>query len=291
MDQILMEDLNFTTSIGGEKTTKEQHDNYLEALDKYFELKQKYDNNLLKISKKNSEKEKGQSYLKAKCIQCKKEGGTIFSNKGNRYSAVCGASKPCGLRIDLYRGFFTNIQTTLYELKSIVESSKDCMISLKNDEIFKYKGDTECVEHFKSLGSHFSTAEKMYLELLKTVENTYNNKEKVEKIAELHEKSNDLIKELQKGAQEYMKSSPKQFDFIQSLVEQQIRLLFPIFKEIDELKYEVREMEISVLERKQEYNDDSGKKIIERRDFPISVLVQRPVELEKEEINTGEPRA
>ena len=88
------------------------------AITDYYKLKQKYENKIAIEKKKILEndsltsKEKHKKFLQIKktCINCKKSGGTIFSNNNNNISAVCGAINPCKLNIQINRGYFFNIR-------------------------------------------------------------------------------------------------------------------------------------------------------------------------------------
>ena len=88
---------------------------YLEALKNYYELKKVYEKQYyqkkLNIIKQTnlSTKEKKQKFqeMKKLCINCKKEGGTIFTNKNNTLKALCGnESNPCKLNIELQKGIY-----------------------------------------------------------------------------------------------------------------------------------------------------------------------------------------
>ena len=49
-----------------------------------------------------------------KCIGCKRNVGTIFSNKNNTYSAVCGDKEDaCPLDISLKRGIYVHLPTEI----------------------------------------------------------------------------------------------------------------------------------------------------------------------------------
>ena len=75
----------------------------------YYELKQKYEENMNK--RKNHIKKKKDLTLKEKrakikkligtCVNCNKEGGTIFEEKNGMLKAFCGANPPCDLNINI----------------------------------------------------------------------------------------------------------------------------------------------------------------------------------------------
>jgi hypothetical protein len=130
--------------------TEEPKKDYYEYLNMYFSYKNKYDT------------QKGQK----KCIKCKKNGGTIFSNKNNRYVAVCGAEKPCSLHLELYRGFFSNNLDTLYQYLQILEASKETIIMLQNNEIFHFSTDKEVKEKYEDEKKHYETVTNLFLDFI-----------------------------------------------------------------------------------------------------------------------------
>ena len=82
----------------------------------YYKLKEKYYNNIDKkrsyIKKDNtlttSEKRKRIKELKNKCVNCGKEGGTIFDETNGMLKARCNASDPCDLNMNIKRVFYNN---------------------------------------------------------------------------------------------------------------------------------------------------------------------------------------
>ena len=95
-----------------DKTGKGVPSKYLDELNAYFRLKQKYEKKLDDEKQsiiKNSDltpREKRQKYQqnRVRCVNCRQTGGTIFSQKRNVYSAVCGnTTKPCNLKINIVR--------------------------------------------------------------------------------------------------------------------------------------------------------------------------------------------
>ena len=83
---------------------------YLKAYKLYYTLKEqydiKYDNYKKKIKRKNISNAQKKELLKnpdIKCINCKKKGGNIFSEKDRTLKLICGHKKPCSLNITLMK--------------------------------------------------------------------------------------------------------------------------------------------------------------------------------------------
>ena len=87
----------------------------IEAMNDYYKLKHQYNNTV--VSEKNkilkndtlSSKDKRRRFkqLVYKCINCKQNGGTIFTNTNGFLKAVCGSDTPCKLNIEIMKGKYT----------------------------------------------------------------------------------------------------------------------------------------------------------------------------------------
>lgn len=86
-----------------------KYQEYLDNLNMYFKLKNKYEKQWQLTKRKSlrytENKEEGRNQLKRlqkKCIQCKKNGGTIFEFKEGMYIARCNATEGrCSLNIQI----------------------------------------------------------------------------------------------------------------------------------------------------------------------------------------------
>jgi len=275
-----------------EEEEKEKEDqqiketSYENALQKYFALKSNYENKIRVLAKENMDKTKSTA-KRPRCINCGTYGGTIFAQKNRKYTAVCNASPPCGLHIDIYRGYFTNIENTVYELRDIIETSKECIISLKNDEIYKYKSPIDCIREFKYEGSHYETAERMYQDLTHKMTNLHDNIEKKEKIDELRQKIHDTIVELYSLEQDYRKTDINQGDIVKTMVEKQTQELFPIMAKLHELQWEVNQVDVGESLHTVEYKKN-GIMVSEKRGVIMSNLIQQKVSPYKDDLNIRE---
>jgi len=249
--------------------TEEPKKDYYEYLNMYFSYKNKYDT------------QKGQK----KCIKCKKNGGTIFSNKNNRYVAVCGAEKPCSLHLELYRGFFSNNLDTLYQYVQILEASKETIIMLQNNEIFHFSTDKEVKEKYEDEKKHYETVTNLFLDLEKCI---YKNDEIKEKIKSTTEKINQTIVDIRSSMMDYQKKQSG--DDIQLAIHQQINGLLPALEELRKLKYEVVQVLIEKVKKTTKYKRE-GEDLVESRDVVQSILFQKEVCFEKDEVNLKEDPA
>ena len=126
-------------------------DKYVENLNNYFKLKQSYEekinnekqviinNNNLTVKEKQL---KFQQYKK-KCINCKQNGGTIFTNKNGILTAKCGNTEsPCALDIQIKRGKWMLLTKAADLSEDDIEITKESIIDLKLDQKMSSKNHT-----------------------------------------------------------------------------------------------------------------------------------------------------
>ena len=91
-------------------------------------------------------------------MNCKREGGSIFSSAFDEkalsrvLSAKCGVvSNPCNLNIEIQAGSYEGIQDILSHDEKELESVKQRIIEGKNKLLFGYSKTEETIEHFEEL--------------------------------------------------------------------------------------------------------------------------------------------
>ena len=133
------------------------NDNVFTAIDNYYKLKQKYEQQLenkkkpIRNNKDLTKKEKKIKFkqIKINCINCGKKGGTIFTKKNIVLIAVCGnTSNPCNLNININRGDYTNIYDTEGLIQKDIESIKKKIMLLKLDLLFNYADESVIIKEF-----------------------------------------------------------------------------------------------------------------------------------------------
>jgi len=157
-----------------------------EALNEYFKLKQKYENQIAANKKKIvnnqalSKREKRTEYLKLKpkCINCQRPGGSKFSiryfpetdddDSYREYGAVCGIiADPCNLNIKIQIGKTESLPSILNAFQKDIKELKNKVIDDKNKLLFGYKTTEEALEQFEKMRddiNYFSSYYEIYLE-------------------------------------------------------------------------------------------------------------------------------
>lgn len=221
---------------------------YNDALKKYFSYKAKYDatynkqkSSIIK-SEDLSRKEKRRRIeaIRVKCIGCKRNVNTIFSDKDRTYSAVCGdTDQPCGLDIQLKKSdtMSTILDTT--EQWNEMQNIKGDIIAAKLNLLFGLIDEETLVTTFGELKQKYKESEE-YLKILGSIGES-DVKERDERVELL---THDLYSQMQEQkalVNEYLETG--EIEKLTQAIELYIEELRPIEKEIADNKYEYRYME------------------------------------------------
>ena len=141
-----------------------------EAISNYYKLKFQYESKIQDFKTKIlgntslTKKEKRSRFSKFvhKCIICKRNGGSIFSNKNRILKAVCGASPPCKLNIEIEHGEYTSRENAVKILSENFEKLKTSIIRTKLDLLFNYIDESSAVKNFEEKKKELNEAGEMY---------------------------------------------------------------------------------------------------------------------------------
>ncbi len=215
-----------------------------EKIEQYYKLKQKYDNSVRKpkliiindYSLSSKEKRQRIALVKNKCVNCKKDGGTIFSNKDGRLTAVCGhVEKPCSLNININRGDYEDIRRIHADLSNEVSNIRKQIITTKLDMLFGYIDEKTALDNFDKLKKELKLLSKPLEKQDNIYNNIINNPERNKKIIELEVKIHEIKQEINKIIKEY--KVEKKTIYINDAIEAYINKLVPLIKELQSVKY------------------------------------------------------
>jgi len=173
---------------------------FQEGLTQYYILKEHYYKGLHKKQKKikndtslsNTKRRELLDSLKNKCVNCKREVGTSFSENNRIFKAVCGdAVNPCKLHIELQVGKKHHIDEIIDITEDIINDTKEDIIKLKMDLTYNYKTQEEIIDDFNVL-------KKRYIELQKKMESLIIIKSKKLDIASRKDSIDNYTNELYK---------------------------------------------------------------------------------------------
>lgn len=280
--------------------------NYMESLNDYFKLKNKYEMKLHEMRRKAFHKGSSSingkrlaSRIVPKCIRCNKSGGTIFNYKDRRYTAVCGNTEhPCELNIEIYNSSFTNNEKYLELAKDALNELKLEIIQQKMDTVFNYTTKSSATNLFKKLMNEYNDFNKTYSELFTKHNDLYYGEIRKECIEKKTVHIFELILSVKKLLNEYKKTDNP--NILKTAVDIQVKELFPEIHNLRMLKYEIMEMNLCSLTKKSQniFNNFNEVRGEENLDGPFenetgikiddingSVLVQYPLSLHKIEYN------
>jgi hypothetical protein len=144
----------------------------------YYSMKEKYNTALEKRRQRlindpiinwkslsSQQKAKRLALIKPACIVCKQEGGSVFTETDGKLKAICGnISQPCGFHIEVDRGKYISLETLMNESLEEVRATKDEIIRMKLDLLFRFIHEDELLAQFDAIQHKLQEQQKMYAE-------------------------------------------------------------------------------------------------------------------------------
>jgi hypothetical protein len=238
-----------------EQTQEEKNKKiFINALNSYYKLKMKYENNktneIKRIINLNnlSWREKRSIYKKwvPKCINCGRVGGTHFTSRYDEVSfsriikAVCGNVEPCPLDIVIYLGNIIPIEKLLefksdsQDLENIEQIKKKIIIN-KNDNIFGYLTTEQVLKSFENLKENLDYNIQVYDNILN--DKMFIETKNKDKIIALEKEIISNINTIKLYMDNYNKENNQQY--VNDAVELFINSLNGKLTKYQNLKYEV----------------------------------------------------
>jgi hypothetical protein len=214
------------------------------AIDNYFKLKQKYEkqiNDYISKIRKNESltKKEKQSLFKQfqpKCVNCKKTGGSLFTNKDRVLKVVCGSAEPCKLYIEINEGKYANVISLEENYTKNVDAIKTKIIMTKLDFLFGYVQDeTVAFDNFDKLRKNLGNYMQAQLLVQKNYDDVAHNPEKKEAIDTAQRKLYNIIDDL-KNIYKLYQDNPRSV-YITDMVEKYINIIQPLADKIRNMKY------------------------------------------------------
>jgi hypothetical protein len=149
-----------------------------DAVHGYYSMKDKYNSALEKRRQRlindpiinwktlsAQQKVKRLAMIKPACIVCKQDGGSIFTEDDGKLKAICGnISQPCGFHIEVTRGKYVSLEALMNESLEEVRATKDEIIRMKLDLLFRFINEDELIDKFESVQHKLQEQLKMYAE-------------------------------------------------------------------------------------------------------------------------------
>lgn len=184
--------------------------NYKKALHDFFKLKKKYEDKLHELKLKAYEKaptnkmaKRAILAVKAPCINCKQNVGTIFEIKFDKYTAICGGKgdQKCDLDIHINTGDFVRYNEGIQLFDDATYNASVNIIQNKMNNIFGFTDDYTAKYEYKHNLEEYSVNNRIYKDMISAHNDLFNNINKDHKITEnnidifnLTEQNNILFK-------------------------------------------------------------------------------------------------
>ena len=191
------------------------------ALIEYYKLKDQYDSSY--VSKKNSILSDQTLTLSAKkvkidrlrmsrkCIICKSQGGTIFTDENRVLKAVCGSkSQPCGLNIEIAKGKVDSVEELMVMSYKKIEEIKENIIKYKLDLLFRYITDEQLQQRFGEAKNNLDIELVKYDKLYNIYIDATDNPQKIEEGKKLKAELYVYVEQIKQVMQEFMRLSDEQ---------------------------------------------------------------------------------
>ena len=193
----------------------------------YYVLKAAYEKILYRYKRKTKTQP-------IKCINCKKDGGTIFSNTDGILIAKCNATKHCKLDIEIHRGKIiqlTDLENSLYKK---LNEYKSKIVCLKLDLMFGYTDEENTIELFKKNNLLLSNNEKLLYECHNYEFNMNKDREKL--LNEYKETMNTELNDVKMMLNKYNEDK-NNHKVIEDITTKYIQAIYPLIEKIRDTKY------------------------------------------------------
>lgn len=229
-------------------TDEEQERNYIDAINEYFKLKNKYETDLMdakrRVYRKEPNKKRAKMLtlaIKPKCIKCKRAVGTIFTKIEYRYEAKCGdIHNPCSLNIQIFSGESSDFNVAFRWGKEDFNTIKDKIIRQKLDTLFNYISEEQSAASYTGLIEAYNEYSHFYKAICGKYYELYNNEQHNNIIKTKSEILFKLIEGSRTMIDEYKNTDKK--DFLHQAVNSQINQIIPEARNIRLLTHKIMEM-------------------------------------------------
>ena len=250
-------------------------DNNIESVSRFYKLKSEYETHIQK--KKSSilksttlslnDKRKKIKQMRIPCINCKKDGGTIFKVENGTLSVFCGNEAPCNISLTkdktgennvVRRSKYTDIRDLIENTTDNVKYTKQQIIRSKLNYLFNYVDEATTVNDFNDLRENFKTLSERMVALRNNFFEM-ENQEKKKLVSDLEGNMQNLVNTLQQYVKEYKNTNN----------ENSFKEMIEVYFSIVELAKQMREMKYEKNMIEDEYNEN-GKAI-------GRILAQEPI--------------
>jgi hypothetical protein len=252
---------------GGKKkdvVVRQRDYNLRVCLQRYFELKQQYEQDLKQRQRLMKKKclRKGASLqeavtrarkVKPKCIQCGFAGDTIFSHEKQHYRAKCDH---CDLKIDIFMGDHDSVSNLIEDFREHMEDSKQAIIEQKMQTLFGFLDKRHSAELFKMNMETYREVSDNCRVFLAKYEQVYDNPERKKEERDLLIKALELQQDVGRLLRHYRSTGEKAV--LRQAMSDYIHQVAPAFQALQRHRHPHMWMENgeSLIQRQTAFEDD-----------------------------------
>ena len=184
-----------------------------QAINEYYALKNRYEEHRKDVIKKimngiGLRKEKINKVKNAafKCINCGKNGGSIFTKESSYLRCICGNTQnPCNLDIEI----LSRSDYEIFETKKIIDFAKQRIVQIKMNTLFGYTKEEKSIKEFEKNINIIKT-NQIRQNLIKNLKESYydmqNDTEKVSNISKKMQTVYSELAEIRRIMEEYART-------------------------------------------------------------------------------------
>lgn len=237
----------------------EEYIDFVEKVNKYYELKSKYENSISqkkqhikKTAKVNglSKKDTRDMFRKftPNCISCNRSVGCIFEKKKKDKNfhllATCGSKlEPCKLNIDINMGNIMHVLTEKRNEERDMDRYINDIIITKNEELFGFISEEDAIKKFEKLNNELNSATGYYNEILESYIEVVHNKTKQDEVKSLTQLLNTQVVSIKNNIEEYVKTNKKQY--VKDAIELYVTDMADTIHKLNNTKYNDMRVEYS----------------------------------------------
>ena len=255
-----------------------------EAVNEYYALKDRYEERKKDVIKKimdakGSRKDRIQKVRNAvfKCINCGKDGGTVFIKEDNHLKATCGnAQNPCNLDIEILASLTLSDEEILQTQKEM-DTAKQKIVEIKMNMLFGYTKEDISIKEFERNIKIIETNNKNQADLKNNLKEVsfYDMQNDAKKIAIVSKKMKDVyaeLAEIRRILKQYAIDGNK--NLLKDVAQKQ-KTIKEILNVVRSIKYPICEM---VEETVYNFVDDDGNFLDENKapKMVLNILKQYP---------------
>tara|TARA_B100001287_G_scaffold276309_1_gene286687 strand:+ start:685 stop:1782 length:1098 start_codon:yes stop_codon:yes gene_type:complete len=181
----------------------------IEAIDKYYSYKSKYNNDykdkVEKLRVKYQDDEDKSilidkiKEIKMPCIFCKRRVNSNFFNKDNHLLITCGDNQtPCRNKLNILKSRFKHLNKIIEETNEFIKEIKKNITLIKLDLTYELISEEEALKRFKELHEELNENTNIYMIYLRKKMNIENDDERshmiVNKIHEIEDFQKQSVK-------------------------------------------------------------------------------------------------